>query len=83
MLVLSRKKNEQIVLDLRAYGQGLVHLAVVEIRADKVRFGIAANPSIPVDRLEVFEAKERELLNIKSQEGTDGSDIDISHNNSD
>lgn len=54
MLVLSRKKNEQIMV-----GDGIV-LTIVEIRGDKVRLGIEADKSIPVHRAEVYEAIQRE-----------------------
>jgi len=50
MLVLSRKKNESIVI-----GDG-VSITVVEIRGDKVRLGIVAPAQMPVHRQEVFDA---------------------------
>ncbi len=50
MLVLSRKKNESIVIN-----NALV-VTVVEIRGDKVRLGIVAPKEVPVHRQEVFEA---------------------------
>ena len=51
MLVLSRKKNESIVI-----GDGItVH--AVEIRGDKVRLGIEAPADVLIDRKEVREAK--------------------------
>jgi carbon storage regulator len=49
MLVLSRKKNESIVIDDR------IVITVVEIRGDKVRLGINAPRDVPVHRSEVFE----------------------------
>jgi carbon storage regulator len=54
MLVLSRKKNESIVID------GNIVVTVVEIKGDKVRLGIAAPSEVPVHRFEVFEAIRRE-----------------------
>lgn len=54
MLVLSRKKNESIVID------GNIVLTVVEIKGDKVRLGITAPAEVPVHRSEVFEAIRRE-----------------------
>ena len=53
MLVLSRKKNEQIVI-----GDGIV-ITIVEVRGDKVRLGIEAPAHIPVHRREVYEALRR------------------------
>ena len=53
MLVLSRKKNEQIQI-----GED-VRIVVIEIRGDKVRLGIDAPTTIPVHRSEIYEAKLR------------------------
>ena len=50
MLVLSRKKNEQIVI-----GDGIV-ITIVDVRADKVRIGIEAPSHVPVHRHEVYLA---------------------------
>ena len=54
MLVLSRKKNETIMI-----GTDIV-LTVVDIRGDKVRLGIEAPKEVAVHRAEVFRAIERE-----------------------
>ncbi len=50
MLVLSRKKNESIVIDER------IVITVVEIRGDKVRLGIEAPREVSVHRSEVLAA---------------------------
>ena len=50
MLVLSRKKNEAIVIDNN------IVVTVVEIRGDKVRLGIVAPKDVPVHRQEVYDA---------------------------
>ena len=50
MLVLSRKKNESIVINSD------ISVTIVEIRGDKVRLGIVAPKEVPVHRQEVFEA---------------------------
>jgi carbon storage regulator len=50
MLVLSRKKNESIVIN------NDIIVTVVEIRGDKVRLGIVAPKEVPVHRQEVWEA---------------------------
>ena len=52
MLVLSRKIGEQIVID------GDVQVTVLAINGHTVRLGIAAPPSISVDRSEVFERRQ-------------------------
>ena len=49
MLVLSRKKNESIVIDNN------ITITVVEIRGDKVRLGIVAPKEVPVHRQEVYD----------------------------
>jgi carbon storage regulator len=54
MLVLSRKKNESIMI-----GDG-VRITVVDIRGDKVRLGIDAPKEVAVHRAEVYRAIERE-----------------------
>jgi carbon storage regulator len=53
MLVLSRKKNESIVIN------NDITIVVVEIRGDKVRLGIEAPKEVPVHRREVYDAIKR------------------------
>ncbi len=53
MLVLSRKKDESIVIN------DDITIVVVEIRGDKVRLGVEAPKEVPVHRREVFEAIAR------------------------
>jgi len=60
MLVLSRKKNESIVIN------DDITIVVVEIRGDKVRLGVDAPKEVPVHRNEVYEAIRR-----NQQMGTD------------
>ena len=50
MLVLSRKKNESIVINDN------ITIVVVEVRGDNVRIGIEAPKDIPVHRKEVYNA---------------------------
>ncbi|MGC1275746.1 MAG: carbon storage regulator CsrA [Planctomycetaceae bacterium] len=64
MLVLSRKKNESIVIDDR------IVLTVVEIRGDKVRLGIEAPREVPVHRKEVYDAIQNERINGESAPAT-------------
>ena len=54
MLVLSRKKDESIVIDDQ------IVITVVEIRGDKVRLGIQAPKEVPVHRSEVHAAIQAE-----------------------
>ena len=49
MLVLSRKKNESIVIN------NDITIVVVDIRGDKVRLGVEAPKEVPVHRREVFD----------------------------
>ena len=60
MLVLSRKKNESIVIN------NDITIVVVEIRGDKVRLGVEAPKEIPVHRREVYDA----ILRTQQQEAT-------------
>ncbi len=53
MLVLSRKKNESIIINDN------ITIVVVEIRGDKVRLGVEAPKEVPVHRREVFDAIHR------------------------
>lgn len=54
MLVLSRKRDESIIID------GGIVITIVDIRGDKVRLGIEAPTSVPVHRKEVYDALKRE-----------------------
>jgi carbon storage regulator len=60
MLVLSRKKNESIII------ADNIIVTVVDIRGDKVRLGIDAPKEVTVDRSEVFGRKQKE------RQATDG-----------
>ena len=50
MIVLSRKKNESIII-----GDDIT-IVVVEIRGDKVRLGVEAPKEVPFHRKEVYDA---------------------------
>ena len=75
MLVLSRKKNESIVIN------NDITVTVVEIRGDKVRLGIVAPKEVPVHRQEVYEAihgkspgdSPAPVLTVKSADDADRS----------
>ena len=66
MLVLSRKKNESIVIN------NDITVTVVEIRGDKVRLGIVAPKEVPVHRQEVFDA-------IHGKEQTDNPPVVVNN----
>ena len=57
MLVLSRKKNEAIVINDN------ITIVVVEIRGDKVRLGIEAPKEVPVHRKEIKELIDKKGSN--------------------
>ena len=61
MLVLSRKKNESIVIN------DDITIVVVEIRGDKVRLGVEAPKEVPVHRREVFDAIRRNEAAVGSK----------------
>ena len=67
MLVLSRKKNESIVIN------NDITIVVVEIRGDKVRLGVEAPKEVPVHRREVYDAIRRNEL---AAENTPASEVD-------
>ncbi|MHC4691151.1 MAG: carbon storage regulator CsrA [Planctomycetota bacterium] len=54
MLVLSRFKDESIMVGEE------VEIIIVNVRGKRVRLGIAAPKSIPVNRKEVYEAIHRQ-----------------------
>ena len=63
MLVLSRKRNEQIVIGDR------IVITVVDIRGDKVRLGVDAPTDVPVHRQEVYDALQREAEVAETRSG--------------
>jgi carbon storage regulator len=68
MLVLSRKKNESIVIN------NDITIVVVEIRGDKVRLGVEAPREVPVHRREVFDAIQRN--NVEFDAETDAKSLE-------
>jgi carbon storage regulator len=62
MLVLSRQKDESIVI-----GDD-VEVTIVDVRGDKVRLGITAPKHISVHRKEVYEAIQREKKAAQKQQ---------------
>ena len=55
MLVLSRKKNEKIVITGPGI-EGEIVLVVVDIRGDKIRLGVQAPQEVSIHRREVQDA---------------------------
>jgi carbon storage regulator len=53
MLVLSRKKNESIIIDDN------IVVTIVDIKGDKVRLGFESPKEVKIHRREVFEAIKR------------------------
>ena len=51
MLILTRQVGEEIVID------GNIRVIVTAVKGNKVRLGISAPPSVPVDRKEVHERR--------------------------
>jgi len=70
MLVLSRKKNESIVIN------DDITIVVVEIRGDKVRLGVEAPKEVLVHRREVFDAIHRNenIVESKTAEKTNAAE---------
>jgi len=62
MLVLSRQRDESIMI-----GDD-VKITIVDVRGDKVRLGIEAPKRIPVHRMEIYEAIQREKKEKEAQE---------------
>ena len=68
MLVLSRKKNESIVIN------NDITIVVVEIRGDKVRLGVEAPKEVPVHRREVYDAIKRNEQMAKGNDPSSGAE---------
>ena len=64
MLVLSRQKDESIVIG----DDGGIEIVIVDVRGDKVRLGITAPKEIPVHRREIYDAIQREKAEAKAAE---------------
>jgi carbon storage regulator len=52
MLVLTRKPGEKVMIG------GGIELTVVAVQGDRVRLGVAAPPTVAVDRWEVWQRRE-------------------------
>ena len=58
MLVLSRKKDESIII-----GDG-VEITIVDVKGDTVKLGVTAPKSVSVYRKEIFEALRAENIGV-------------------
>jgi carbon storage regulator len=72
MLVLSRKKNESIIINDN------ITVTVVEIRGDKVRLGIEAPKDVTVHRREVYEAIQNQAKAMEKSRPTVAPDAGVS-----
>jgi len=66
MLVLSRKKNESIIISDN------ITVTVIEIRGDKVRLGIEAPKNVTVHRREVYEAIQNQARALEEDARSSG-----------
>jgi carbon storage regulator len=55
MLVLSRKRQESVVVGSPDGGRILLRIMVIEIRGSRVKLGFEAEEEIPVHRSELWE----------------------------
>lgn len=69
MLVLSRKKDEKIIIGDQ------ITVMVIEIRGDKVRLGIDAPKEVTVHREEVYEAIRKEQTGNGETKAVDPADV--------
>lgn len=68
MLVLSRKRNESVIINDN------IVVTVIDVRGDKVRIGIEAPRDVSVHRQEVLEAILREKLKFSENPSEESSD---------
>ena len=61
MLILSRQKNESIVIN------DDITVVISDIRGDKVKLGIIAPKEVSVDRFEVRQAKLKQKAEVETQ----------------
>lgn len=62
MLILSRHEGESVII-----ADGAIKVTVVDIRGDKVRIGLEADPNIEIHRQEVWEAIQKEKQDGEAQ----------------
>ena len=67
MLVLSRKRNESVIINDN------IVVTVIDVRGDKVRIGIEAPRDVSVHRQEVLDAILREKLKFSENPSEESS----------
>lgn len=61
MLVLSRKREEQVFIEVPPSSEPrLIKLMVVDIRGDKVRIGFTADNCVKINREEIYDVIRKE-----------------------
>ncbi len=65
MLILSRKRNEKIMIGDE------ISIMIVDIRGDQVQIGIDAPRSIPVHRHEIYEEIKSTTLGAAASDAVD------------
>jgi carbon storage regulator len=68
VLCLTRERDEQIVIDLRVHGLGLITVTVLKVFGDTVRLGITAPLDVPVHRREIYNVIEQERLRNREEQ---------------
>lgn len=63
-LILSRKKNQMVVIDLREFGLGLVKVMCLGQRNGQARLMFNGDERIPIHREEVFDQIERQKVEV-------------------
>ena len=71
MLVLSRKKNETVIITV---GHERIRVMLVDIRGDKVRLGFSASKDITIYREEIQGEIDAERLGEINYDPTIGED---------
>jgi carbon storage regulator len=61
MLVLTRRWGEEIVI-----GDN-IRVRILHIENNQIRIGIAAPPWVRVDRMEIHERRQAELVNMREE----------------
>jgi len=72
MLVLTRARDEEIVIGKGDKLEDNVRITIVDIRGDKVRLGITAPIDVPVHRMEVYETINRSVDEYNKRQGYNG-----------